>query len=112
MPESSTRIVLYGKGNTLATKNIHKSILKQISPTEVPREFIDNILIVCSGGEKVTFVVKDTIGNFTIEEVKEFLQQHKVKDKVERVEITLDLDIISTKLSQATDSFLEKYFNN
>lgn len=111
MSQFNTRVVLYGKSTTVESKQIHKTILNQIEPTEVPKAFICNIsLAMKDADQRLTFSVKEDTGNFSLDEIREFLVEKGVVDQVERIEVTLDLDAISQRLTSTANSFLDKYF--
>jgi beta-N-acetylglucosaminidase len=112
MPQYNTKVVLFGKSTTLKTKELHKSVLNQIEPTEIPKEFICNINLVMDDEQQVAFKIADSSGKFSIEEIKQFLVDKGVSNKVTFIEITIDLDKIATTLTEKTDSFLEKFFDN
>ena len=112
MPSFSTKVVLLGKSTTKKSKQVHKEILNSIQPTEVPKEFIDSITVTFSNQEVVPFNVKNLKGNFSLEEVHDFLKEYKAVDKVELIEIALDLDYITKDLEEKSSSFLGKHFEN
>lgn len=112
MSQFNTRVVLFGKGTTPESKQLHKTILNQIEPTEVPKEFISAINLVLSNDQHVLFAMNNSKGNFSIDEIKEFLNEKQVSEQVSRIEVTLDLDAIAKKLTSTTNEFLEKFFSN
>lgn len=112
MSQFNTRVVLYGKGTTPANKQLHKTILNQIEPTEVPKEFISTINLVLANDQNLLFAIGSDKGNFCIDEIRDFLSDKGVSEQVARIEVTLDLDAIAEKLTSTTNEFLEKFFSN
>ncbi len=111
MSSFSTKIVLLGKSTNKKSKKVHKDILNNIQPTEVPKEFIDSITVTFSNNEVVPFNVNSLKGNFSLEQVQDFLKEYKATEKVDLIEIALDLDYITKDLEEKSNSFLEKYFD-
>ena len=110
MASFSARIVLLGKSTSVKSKKIHKQILSTLQPTEVPKEFIDSITVTFSNNEVVPFDTSKLKGNFSLDEVHSFLKEHKAEDKVDMIEITINLDLVSSKLESSSNSLLDKHF--
>lgn len=111
MASFETRVVLLGKSTTTDSKKLHKEILNNISPTEIPKKFIDSIDVTFDEGQTIPFSTEGLKGNFSMEEIKEFLRTNDVKGKVELVEIVLNLDLVTANLQEQTSDFLGKYFD-
>jgi hypothetical protein len=101
-----------GKSTSKKSKKTHQQILNNIQPTEVPKEFIDSITVTFSNNEVVPFNIKDLKGNFSLEEVQDFLKEYKATEKVSLIEIALDLDYVTKDLEEKSNTFLNKYFEN
>lgn len=110
MASFSARIVLLGKSTSVKSKKIHKEILNTLQPTEVPKEFIDSITVTFANNEVIPFDVSKLKGNFSLDEVHDFLKTHKAEDKVDLIEIAINLDLVTTKLESTSNAVLDKHF--
>ena len=111
MASFETRVVLLGKSTTTDSKKLHKEILNTISPTEIPKKFIDSIDVSFDDGQTIPFTTEGLKGHFSMEEVKEFLRTHDIKGRVELVEIVLNLDRVTANLKERSSDFLAKFFD-
>lgn len=106
----AARVVLIGKSRD---KNKHKhktSVLSDVNPTEIPKEFIDGIAVTFDSEQTIQFDTSNIEKNFTIDGMNEWLSKIDRKGMIQTVEITLDLDLIYDTLQQDSDSILAKYF--
>lgn len=106
-----TQVALIGKSTSLDSKKLHREVLNSIEPTEVPKEFISGIDLVLGTGKILKFDMPAKEGTFSMAEVTEFINEKKIAEHVARIEITLDLDLISSKLSSEADHFLSRFFD-
>lgn len=110
MASFQARIVLLGKSTSVKSKKIHQEILNTLQPTEVPKEFIDSITVTFANDEVIPFDVSKLKGNFSLDEVHNFLKSHKAEDKVDTIEIAINLDVVSKQLESKSNSLLNKHF--
>ena len=71
-----------------------REILKDMNASDVPKEFIDVIKVYLTDGEIIPFEVTNLVDTFSLDDLRDFLQQRKINDRVDLVEIYLDLDLV------------------
>ena len=108
----AARVVLIGKSRDKKKHKNKTSVLSNVNPTEIPKEFIDGIAITFEGDEEkvVQFDTANIKENFTIDGMSDWLSKIDRKGLVKLVEITLDLDRVYETLQQDSDSIFAKYF--
>ena len=110
MEKNIAKIVLLGRTSKKPANTHNKSLLADINPTEIPKEFIDKIDVTFSTGKIVEFSTSRMKDNFTFEAVEEFLKEFNAKGQVKIIEITLDLDKVHNAIQVGADSIFSKYF--
>ena len=75
-------------------------------------EFIDVIKVYLSKGDIIPFEVSSIVEHFSLDELREFLRERKINNRVDLVEIYLDMDLIFTKLESTTNNIFKKHFEN
>lgn len=106
----AARVVLIGKSRHKDKHDRKGSILNDVNPTEIPKEFIDGISVTFDNKQIVEFDISTLEKNFTIEGMNNWISKIDSKGKIKKVEITLDLDLIYDNLQQNSDSIFAKYF--
>tara|TARA_B100001057_G_C22746044_1_gene909778 strand:+ start:918 stop:1208 length:291 start_codon:yes stop_codon:yes gene_type:complete len=89
-----------------------KEILKDLDASDVPKEFIDVIKVYLSNGDIIPFEVASIVEHFSLDELRDFLRERKINNRVDLVEIYLDMDLIFTKLESTTNNIFKKHFEN
>ena len=112
MSNKETKIVVLGKSTSVSKDSKRREILKDLDASDVPKEFIEVIKVYLSDGEIIPFEVNDIVETFSLDQLKEFLQERKINHKVDLVEIYLDMDLIFTKLESTTNNIFKNYFEN
>lgn len=94
MSRPNPKIVLLADMKDLKNTNFDLDILRDIQPTQIPREFIVRVDVTFSGGRVVEFDTSRINKNFTVEEIQDFLYEFDRGGLVRLIEITLDLEKI------------------
>ena len=110
MSHSGPRIMLLANISNMKNSNFDIEILKDIQPTEIPREFIVRVDVTFSTGERQKFDTSHINKNFTVDEIRDFLYDHDRNGLVQLIEITLDLEKIYKTIQQDCDSIFSKLF--
>ena len=104
MSNKETKIVVLGKSTGMTKDSKRREILKDMNASDVPKEFIDVIKVYLTDGEVIPFEVTNLVDTFSLDDLRDFLQQRKINDRVDLVEIYLDLDLVFTNLESKTNS--------
>ena len=112
MSNKETKIVVLGKSTSVSKDSKRREILKDLDASDVPKEFIEVIKVYLSDGEIIPFEVNDIVETFSLDQLKEFLQERKINHKVDLVEIYLDMDLIFTKLESTINNIFKNHFEN
>lgn len=112
MSNKETKIVVLGKSTGMTKDSKRREILKDMNASDVPKEFIDVIKVYLTDGEIIPFEVTNLVDTFSLDDLRDFLQQRKINDRVDLVEIYLDLDLVFTNLESKTNSIFKKHFDN
>lgn len=106
----AARVVLIGKSRNKKKHDKKSSVLNDVNPTEIPKEFIDSITVTFENEQVVEFDTNSLEKNFTIDGMNDWISKIDKKGMIDRIEITLDLDLIYDNLQQNSDSIFAKYF--
>lgn len=112
MSNKETKIVVLGKSTGMTKDSKRREILKDMNASDVPKEFIDVIKVYLTDGEVIPFEVTNLVDTFSLDDLRDFLQHRKINDRVDLVEIYLDLDLVFTNLESKTNSIFKKHFEN
>ena len=112
MGDKETKIVVLGKSTSMVKDSKRKELLKDLDASDVPKEFIDVIKVYLSGGEVIPFDVTDLMDTFSLDELREFLQDRHINKKVDMVEIYLNMDVIFTRLESTTNTIFKTHFKD
>jgi len=112
MSNKETKIVVLGKSSSMTKDSKRKEILKDLDASDVPKEFIDVIKVYLSNGDIIPFEVASIVEHFSLDELRDFLRERKINNRVDLVEIYLDMDLIFTKLESTTNNIFKKHFEN
>jgi hypothetical protein len=110
MSRSGPRIMLLAKMSDVRNINFDMDILKDIQPTEIPRDFIVRVDVTFSTGKRMEFDTSRINRNFTVDEIQDFLHEYDRNGLVQLIEITLDLEKIYKTIQQDCDSIFSKLF--
>ena len=110
MEKNFAKIVLLGRSSKKQDVEFNQSLLGNINPTEIPKEFIDSIDITFNNGKVVEFNTERLNENFTLEAVEKFLKEHSSRGQVTLLEIVLDLDLVHEVIQAGADNIFSKYF--
>jgi hypothetical protein len=108
MSRPMPKIMLLAKMSDITTNNFDLGILKDIQPTEIPKEFIFKVDVTFSTGKVVEFDTSRIKNNFTFDEIQEFLTEFDRKGLVRLIEITLDLAKVYKTIQQDCESIFSK----
>ena len=108
--KGAARVVLIGKSKNKSKYKNRTSVLSDVNPTEIPKEFIEKISVTFKGGEVVDFNTDKIEKNFTMDDMQSWLNQIDTRGAIKLVEVSLDLDLIYETLQQDSDSIFAKYF--
>jgi len=112
MSDRETKIVVLGKSTGMNKDSKRKELLKDLDASDVPKEFIDVIKVYLYNGDIIPFEVTDIVDTFSLDELRDFLRARKINDKVDMVEIYLNMDLIFTKLESTTNTIFKKHFED
>ena len=112
MSGKDTKIVILGKSSSVIKDQRRAEILRNMNATDVPREYIDTIDVHLHGGEIIPFDVSATGENFSLDELRAFLNSQSIYEQVELVEIFLDLDRIFIQLEAKTNTIFKDFFED
>lgn len=110
MAHLGPRIVLLAKISNVESDKFALGVLKDIQPTEIPRDFIVRVDVTFSTGERVEFDTRRITKNFTVEEIHNFLNEFDRGGLVELIEVTLDLKKIYKTIQQDSNNIFAKLF--
>ena len=112
MSNKETKIVVLGKSTGVAKDSKRREILRDMNASDVPVEFIEIIKVYTSDGKIIPFEVTDLVDAFSLDDLRDFLQERKINDRVDLVEIYLNLDLVFTNLESTTNTIFKKHFKD
>ena len=93
MSNKETKIVVLGKSTGMTKDSKRREILKDMNASDVPKEFIDVIKVYLTDGEIITFEVTNLVDTFSLDDLRDFLQQRKINDRVDLGKSPIQLSI-------------------
>lgn len=113
MSHSRFQVKIVTSESSTENAKLGSEAITKIFPTEIPKRFIDTILIQTEDGIIVEYTadIDETISINNIEALKEILEDFMKKDQmIETITIVLNLDKISNYLKNKSSAILDDHF--
>lgn len=113
MSHSNFQVKITTSNSNKESSHLGEAVIANIFPTEIPRRFIDIILVQTVTGEiteYTSFNKSISIPNIG-ESMKEILEDFRIKDEViETITVVMNIDKISDYLKYKSSSILDNHF--